>query len=470
MHNLAAHGALGVLVEHVREGPEQRGEVALGAARPLIQKHVLAGGDAKGQRILAAVALEHRLADGGLAVRARRHGLRGVDEVLLALLAHHVLDTLLVLLRNRGAVLRLHQHRRELVRRCLEVHLDALHHRRRQDGHNVLREALDVARDTKEHASGGRVVAQLDESLHYHVAVEQHEGAPQLAQNPHVVLAEGAEGLEQHAVGVAVVAELLLLAGQDHRRARRLLVRVQRKVQSEDVLEVLGLAVDLAHQVREHAVRQRLVLRLGDNGDALLEARLAAHLEVLGEGAGVLQGKREEVARGLVVVDAFVVVRNVHVLLVVRDGGARGQRTRVLHECLAERAHLVVFLCNVHRLLGFLGHEEELNRRLVLPELDAGTCDKGGGVVGLRAAHDAVSVVDIVKVVDLETHDVVPVLGLRVRTLRVAVGPLGLLSLGVHGEDVLGLDLLHELLRGLEVARLADVDAGGLLGLVGALV
>mmetsp|Transcript_22400 Transcript_22400/g.63983 ORF Transcript_22400/g.63983 Transcript_22400/m.63983 type:complete len:344 (-) Transcript_22400:2558-3589(-) len=221
VQRLAAHGALPLVACRLNQSGIPCWKEAVGALCGIPRHQVLPRRYAERRDVQAVGALQLGLGQRRPTRRARR--VVGLP-LLLDRLAHNALDLLLVLVRHMGPVFWLHQDAGVLVCGHLEAGALALDHCGRQDGHHVLLKPVDASCDSEEHQRRAVVIPELHQALHEYIRVQQSQVRPKRLRDAQTRSLQILAGLEKERMRHLVLAEVLLVAGDEDGRARGALV------------------------------------------------------------------------------------------------------------------------------------------------------------------------------------------------------------------------------------------------------
>mmetsp|Transcript_9474 Transcript_9474/g.41475 ORF Transcript_9474/g.41475 Transcript_9474/m.41475 type:complete len:726 (+) Transcript_9474:170-2347(+) len=294
-HLPRAHRARLLLSDDIDKVSGVARKQTLGAPGPLTLSHPLPGGDAVGDDAGAAVARQVPLGPGRVAHRARRRLRLRLGPVRLA---NDGLDLALVRLRDLFPVLGLHQPRGKLQSASLQTRALALDDGGGEDGDHVRGEFVDAARHPAQQPRRAGVILPLNPELHQRVGVQEHERLGEIRRRSPPLARQLAMRVEELPVRHLVVAHLLLLPRDEHGCLRRRVVVPERDVQPEQVIRIFGHAVGFAHEVVDERRRQRIVPRLADDVNRLVQdARLVRVSKVRPDGGGAFAARGVHVTR-----------------------------------------------------------------------------------------------------------------------------------------------------------------------------
>mmetsp|Transcript_7746 Transcript_7746/g.31896 ORF Transcript_7746/g.31896 Transcript_7746/m.31896 type:complete len:625 (+) Transcript_7746:179-2053(+) len=431
-HLPRAHRARLLLSDDIDKVSGVARKQTLGAPGPLTLSHPLPGGDAVGDDAGAAVARQVPLGPGRVAHRARRRLRLRLGPVRLA---NDGLDLALVRLRDLFPVLGLHQPRGKLQSAFLQTRALALDDGGGEDGDHVRREFVDAARHPAQQPRRAGVILPLNPELHQRVGVQEHERLGEIRRRSPPLARQLAMRVEELPVRHLVVAHLLLLLRDEHGCLRRRVVVPERDVQLEQVIRILEHAVGFAHEVVDERRRQRIVPRLADDVNRLVQdARLVRVSKVRPDGGGAFAARGVHVTRARRVVFLLEELREPSVLLGRAAVAQRGD----------EQVHLAAFSRELKRLVHLPPDEQKFNRvgGGALPFAPLGAHERA--VHAPRHANQRERLVRVPQVLQLQTHDAVEVPGEFVGIRRLLQLPLVLLRPGVPRVQLGRGHLLHD--------------------------
>lgn len=169
----------------------------------------------------------------------------------------------------------------------LEARFDTLSYCGREDVHHVLRELRNVVRHSDQEPSSSQVIVHFDESLCQDERVNEHQSVAEVERDSSLALPQLSEGLQQDAVGLWIVSELLLLLSHVQCDLSSWSDLVQHDVEFEDVLRWLWAVALLSHEIVNKFMGQSIDFDSSNHVDHGRDVLVSIHDKEL-QGLGVL--------------------------------------------------------------------------------------------------------------------------------------------------------------------------------------